>query len=164
MTENLSLTSTHEDYIEAVFRRAAGEPLGVRITDLAGDLGCRLPTVTRTVRRLSDQGYFAHKTRGRVRLTSKGTALAREVAHRHDDTVAFLEEVLGLPREVAEDDACRLEHGLSRMAAERLHGLLEYLAGLSPRERGKMLRAVRVRGAEPSFRNLVAVRTQGWRG
>src|SRR3990172_4366263 len=101
----MTLTPTHEDYIEAVYRRHARAPSGVRITDLARDLGCRLPTVTRTVRHLTDHGLLRHEARGRVHLSPAGRTLAREIAHRHDDVAAFLSELLGLPQKQVAVDA-----------------------------------------------------------
>lgn len=155
------LTSTREDYIEAVFRSEAGQ---MRITDLANELGCRLPTVTRTVRALADEGYIAHEARGLVRLTEKGGRVARDIAHRHDDVVAFLEIVLGLSHDEAESDACQIEHGLSPVTAERLHAFLNFVDELPKRDREAMRRAaasgVRKKSAFP---HLVDVKAQGWR-
>ncbi|HEX9637098.1 MAG TPA: metal-dependent transcriptional regulator [Acidobacteriota bacterium] len=161
----MELTPTHEDYIEAVFRRRGQDAGGVRVTDLAGDLGCRLPTVTRTVRQLTAKGLFAHRLRGRVQLTPQGERLAGEIAHRHDDVHSFLRDVLGLPGAQVRLDACQIEHGLSPLAAERLHALLEYLAGLPAAERRRLRRHLtRSSRRRPAFGHLVETRAQGWRG
>ncbi len=159
------LTSTQEDYIEIVFRRqeeTGGE--GVRVTDLADALGCRLPTVTRTVQALADAGYFSHKSRGLVRLTRKGHSLARDIAHRHDDVVAFLHLILGLSSDDAEADACQIEHGLSPLASERLHAFLNHVEQLPARVRKTMSDAVR-RGIrkETAFPHLLDIKVPGWR-
>lgn len=159
------MTSVREDYIEIVFRAQQGsEAEGMRVTDLAEALGCRLPTVTRTVRSLADEGYLAHESRGLVRLTQKGLDVARDIAHRHDDVVAFLTLVLGLSSEQADADACQIEHGLSPLAAERLHAFLNYVDDLPQRDRQAMKRAV-TRGAnkETVFPHLIDVKAQGWR-
>jgi len=126
----MELTSTHEDYIELVYRMQKKTDAGVRVTDLASELGCQLPTVTRTVKHLNEVGYFDHEKRGLVRLSKTGQILAQEIAHRHDDVVTFLQVVLGLDRDQAERDACQLEHGFSPLAAERLHTFLEHLEAL----------------------------------
>lgn len=162
----MTLTSTQEDYIEAVYRRLEAEEAseGVRVTDLADDLGCRMPTVTRTVRLLVEEGYFDQEPRGLIRLTRKGRNLAEEIVHRHDDVVAFLTLVLGLTEEEAQADACRIEHGLSPVTAQRFHAFLDYFEGLSPKERAKLRAEVR-RGAkgQNEFSHLVETRSSGWR-
>lgn len=155
------LTSTHEDYIELVYRGQQTHPEGVRITDLADELGCRMPTVTRTVQNLVEEGYIAHESRGLVRLTEKGGVMARDIAHRHDDVIAFLELILGLNREQAEIDACLLEHGLSPLAAERLDAFLNYVEKLPAHSRKSMREAVRRKSG--SFKNLVDIKSHGWR-
>lgn len=158
------LTSTQEDYIETVFRLTRQSGAGVRITDLAVQLGCRLPTVTRTVRLLADLGYFDHESRGLVHLSGRGRTIAEEIVHRHDDVVSFLQLVLGLPSAVAESDACQIEHGLSPLAAERLHVFLNYVESMPLEERKRMQKAVLAAALRTEqFRNLIEVKAQGWR-
>lgn len=170
----MELTSTHEDYLEIVYRRAGGDAaLGTRVTDLASDLGCRLPTVTRTVRFLAGLGVLRHEARGLVYLTPRGLALASEIAHRHDDVASFLEVVLGMPRAAAVRDACQVEHGISPLAAERLHGFMQYVESLDEADRERFRAAARGAGGarrgrrkantNGSFRHLVQVRAEGWR-
>lgn len=160
----MAITSTHEDYIEIIWRSGAERPGGMRVTDLARELGCRLPTVTRTVRVLAREGLVAHESRGLVNLTARGAKMAENIAHRHDDLVSFLEIVLGLPRDKAETDACRLEHGLSPLAAERLHVFLDHIEDLPARTRNKLLDSIHGGRRKPAFLHLAEVKTPGWRG
>lgn len=159
------LTPTQEDYIEAVYRRRQeGDSKGTTVTELAKELGCRLPTVTRTVRLLVAKHMVVHPARGRITLTERGRAVAEEIAHRHDDTVAFLEIILGLPADLARSEACRLEHSLSKMTAERVHRLMNYVEELPASERMKMRRAVQGRpNAAGAFTHLTEVKVAGWR-
>lgn len=161
----MNLTATQEDYIEAIYRRQkerGGQ--GLRVTDLAQELGCRLPTVTRTIASLVEKGYLSHESRGLVHLTTKGDLMAQELAHRHDDLEAFLELMLGLPHDAAELDACRLEHSLSRLTAERLHALMNYVETLPSVDRQRLRQAVsKGAGQESPFAHLVDIKTPGWR-
>ena len=50
--------------------------------------------------------------------------------------------MLGLPHELAETDACRVEHGLSAVTADRLHLFLNYIESLPHHERTKLRQAV----------------------
>ena len=158
----MELTSTQEDYIEIVFRLIQERKEGVRVSDLAEQLGCRMPTVTRTVQYLTEHGYFDHPHRKLITLTEKGAKVAEEIAHRHDDVVDFLHLVLGVPSVEAESDACVLEHGFSPLAAERLHRFLLYFEQLPVSER-KRLQAFVTDQNEVSFSLLNRPKTSGRR-
>jgi Mn-dependent DtxR family transcriptional regulator len=158
------LTAIQEDYLEMILRitQIEGE---VRITDLAKRLGCKLPTVTRTVRRMVLLGVVAHESRGTVNLTRSGRAAAEELVHRHEDLVRFLNVVLGLLPDQAEKDACQLEHGLSPLAAARLHRFLLHLDKLETEPRRLTLEFPgREQDELPDFHSLPATRAAGWRG
>lgn len=158
------LTATMEDYLEVIHGLASRE-LGVRTTDIAKRLSCRLPTVTRTIRKMSEMGLVEHESRGLVSLTRKGQSAARDLVHRHADTVAFLSEILGLPAKQAERDACQIEHGLSPLAAQRLHEFLEYFEQLSDSQRAVVTAFARNASTTPAdFRSLPGGKSAGWRG
>lgn len=162
------LTAIQEDYLETIYRiEGAGgvEGSGVRATDIATRLGCRLPTVTRTVRRMAEQGFVYHESRGLIELTDRGRRIAENLAHRHADTVTFLVKVLGLDPGQAYADACQMEHGLSPLGAQRLHEFLEYIEGLDAERRAVILDfARRTTEAAPDFAHLPNGKTAGWRG
>jgi len=158
------LTAAQEDYLEAIHRiEADGET--VQVSLLADRLGCRLPTVTRTLQRLVRQGYVHHQSRGTIHLTETGRSTARHLVHRHEDLVKFLSVVLGLSAAESESSACQLEHGMSPLAAQRLHRWLQHLDDLDNESKGKV---VHFRGREgdavPDFDWLPEGKTAGWRG
>jgi DtxR family Mn-dependent transcriptional regulator len=158
------LTATQEDYLEAVCRLAQSGA-DVQISALANRLNCRLPTVTRTVQKLAELGFVQHESRGKVQLTRVGRATAEHLVHRHDDLVRFLAMVLGMSAAEAEVDACQLEHGMSALAAQRLHRWLKHLSGLTPENRRRVMDfSGRDDPAVPDFYRLPAGRTVGWRG
>jgi DtxR family Mn-dependent transcriptional regulator len=157
------LTATQEDYLEAIFsiERTGGD---VHISLLADHLGCRLPTVTRTVQKLVEMGYVDHKTRGTVHLTGMGRYTAKQLAHRHEDLVRFLVSVLGMSQTDAETDACQLEHGMSRLAAQRMHQWLIHIERLVTAQRDVLFRFEgRDDTAVPDFHRLPGGKTAGWR-
>ncbi|MEW5795947.1 MAG: metal-dependent transcriptional regulator [Candidatus Zixiibacteriota bacterium] len=157
------LTAALQDYIEIIYRleQVSGK---VRVTDIASELGTRLPTVTRTVRKLAALGLVAHERGRGVILTTAGSRMARDILHRHEDIVALLTGVLGLPRERAEVDACLIEHGVSAQTAQRLHEFLEYFSALSPSTQALLTGSGRGNvGRSQQFRNLAKSRVVGWR-
>jgi len=159
------LTSAQEDYLEVIYRLEQVEPKGsTRVSEIAARLGTRLPTVTRTVRRLTELGLLRHADRREVSLTASGRRIAAEVVHRHEDLVTLFVEVLGLDAGQAEEDACQIEHGLSRQAAQRLHEFLEFLQGLDPGKRELLGRFKREAShSTREFDNLPAGKASGWR-
>jgi DtxR family Mn-dependent transcriptional regulator len=159
----MNLTAIQEDYLEVIHDLVSETP-GVRTTDIAERLGCRLPTVTRTVQKMADLGLVKHKSRGLIHLTEQGRSTARDIAHRHSDTVAFLVKVLGLTEQQAQRDACMIEHGLSPLAAQRLHEFLEYFNELDKPRRAIITGFARNASATPEdFRYLPDGKTAGWR-
>lgn len=160
----MSITPIQEDYLEAIYRLSL-DSAGVRTTDLAERLACKLPTVTRTVRRMAEAGFVAHESRGLIRLTQTGLRAAENLTHRHADTVTFLTEILGMSAREAEVDACQVEHGLSPLAAQRLHEFLEYVGKLSHGQREVITQFARnASSSTPDFEHLPVGRTAGWRG
>ena len=159
------LTPAQEDYIEVVYTlEAANGPGSVRVTDIANRLGTRLPTVSRTVRRLCQLGFLEPAQQRRVGLSGRGLKVAREISHRHRDLVWFFTHLLGLPRREAEADACRIEHGVSSRTAQRLHEFLEYVYALDARKRQMLERFKReASGGRKNFRNLPAGKSRSWR-
>jgi DtxR family transcriptional regulator, Mn-dependent transcriptional regulator len=145
-----TLTPAQQDYLEAILRvelaqrdnaaiRGADSAApGVRVTDIAALLGCRLPTVVRALARLREEGLVEQAERGLVHLTAESRKLARQLLHRHEDTVALLTDVLGVPAEQAEAEACLIEHGLSAQTAQRLHEFLVRWEALSPVARARI--------------------------
>ena len=158
------LTAIQEDYLE-VIHDLSSEDDGVRTTDIAERLGCRLPTVSRTVHKMAGMGLVEHESRGLVILTDKGRSTAHDIAHRHSDTVAFLRKILGLPEEQAERDACKIEHGLSPLAAQRLHEFLVHFNQLDDRRRDTITEFARSASPTASdFLHLPNGKVAGWRG
>jgi Mn-dependent DtxR family transcriptional regulator len=159
----LMLTAVQEDYLEVILRLQT-ETGQVRVSDIAARLGTRLPTVTRTVRRLSNLGLLNHALRGTVTLTPTGRKMALQIVHRHEDVLALFTHILGLERKSAEADACSIEHGVSAATAQRLHEFLEHFDTLPQAIQMKLTSfgKSRPRGTG-SFSTLTKSRVNGWR-
>ena len=159
------LTPAQEDYIEIIYRLELSRGRGkVRITDIATELGTRLPTVTRTVQRLTELNLVNHVRRRTVSLSEKGQKIAQDILHRHNDLVRFFTEVLGLTGSEAEVDACQIEHGISGKTAQRLHEFLEYVGDLGDPV-GESIRKFKQSASHgrKDFAYLPSGRAAGWR-
>lgn len=159
------LTPAQEDYIEAIYRlELSSKNEKIRITDIAEELGTKLPTVTRTVQKLTKMGLLSHSSRREVILTGDGRRLGKEILHRHKDLITFFVEILGISEDNAKADACQVEHGVSIETAQRIHEFLEYYFSLDEKERmliEKFKTSVYV--GKDDFKELSENKTDGWR-
>lgn len=100
-----------EDYVELIddLQREIG---AAHKTDIAARLGVSHVTVHKTIKRLKSLGLVNAESYRAVSLTAKGLHLAEQSRARHQVVLRFLEQ-LGVPREVAEEDAEGIEHHVS---------------------------------------------------
>ncbi|MDR0409331.1 MAG: metal-dependent transcriptional regulator [Spirochaetaceae bacterium] len=112
------MTQSQEDYLEMVsFLSDEGK---VRVTDIAARLGFSKPSVLTALRLLEEKDLIRHERYGSVSLTDKGRELAGEIRERHFLIKKFLLEKLNVSEEIAEKDACKMEHVLSEETFEKL--------------------------------------------
>ena len=119
-------TASMEDYLEAIALLTKDEE-PVKVTAISKMLGVSKPSVTSALARLSEARLVTHQRYGDVELTPKGAWIAEDVYRRHKTLRSFLINLLGVDPKVAEEDACRLEHWLSRTSLERLTKFLEFV-------------------------------------
>ena len=121
------LTMANEDYLESVYRisLSAPEGEGVRSVDVAEQLGVSKASVNKAMSALKEAGLVEQDRYGRVRLTAQGAGLGAEVWRCHRMLRAFLEADLGVEPEVADREACLMEHALSRDTMRRWADYLE---------------------------------------
>jgi Mn-dependent DtxR family transcriptional regulator len=112
-----------EDYLEAVLE-LAGDDDGARTTDVAAKLGVSKASVNQAMGLLVDRGLISREKYGPVYLTEDGRDAAQAVCRRHRAIKSFLVSVLGVDETVAEEDACQIEHVVSK---ETMEGLIDFL-------------------------------------
>lgn len=119
-----TMSPSLEDYIEVIYSLGeARDP--VRLTDIAARLELTKASVSRAVQTLKSEGMVEHERYGTLMLTELGLAKAREVAHRHALFKRFLMETLHIPEDVAERDACGIEHVVSPQTVAAMEKLME---------------------------------------
>lgn len=119
-----------EDYLEAILRiEIKQDSESVRSTDIARLLGVSKPSVSRAMSNLKAEGYVDMQTYGEVSLTAKGRAAAEEVYDRHRMLTRFFRDILGVPKDIAERDACLIEHDIS---PESMSALTDYVRSHGP--------------------------------
>ena len=123
-SNNYNMTSSLEDYLEAVFV-ISKKKSNVRLTDIADYLGVSKPSVNRAINTLTQNGYLEHVTYGDIIITPQGESYAANVLRRHRIIKQFLINKLGVDEKIAEQDACQMEHVMSTSTIDKLYEYLE---------------------------------------
>ena len=108
------LTISAEGYLDVIHDLSHLGP--VRSVDVAERLGVSKVSVNKALRVLKERGYV----RQCIELTDAGVEMAHRIAWRHEVLLAFMRDVLGVPPQAAEADACRIEHVISDETVSRL--------------------------------------------
>lgn len=117
---------SEEDYLEAIHVIGLDKQM-VRVKDVAQYVGVTMPSVVAAIRSLSEKGLVEQEKYGSIELTNAGKRVAEDVYKRHQTLYAFFYEVLGLETEVAERDACQVEHYISPETTRRLGKMVDYI-------------------------------------
>ena len=120
------MTASKEDYLEAILD-CANEEGKARSIDIARALKVSRPSVNKSLSVLKESGYVEHERYGVITLTEEGRLVAARVRDLHDTLKMFLTDVLGIPADIAEEDACKMEHVISKTTADSLK---KYLRGI----------------------------------
>lgn len=115
-----------QEYVELIYSLQKSNPVA-RIKDIAQLRDVASPTVTVAVDRLRKAGLVEHEKSGYVTLTEEGLALARRLERRHTLLLEFLNHVLGVEADIAEIDACNIEHILNKKSIDSLEKFLEFI-------------------------------------
>ncbi len=100
-----------EDYLEQILMLL--EQKGhARSIDIATERKVSKPTVSIAMKKLRENGYIRMSPDNFISLTDKGYAIARRIYNRHQALAKALIR-LGVPDEIAQEDACKMEHDLS---------------------------------------------------
>lgn len=120
------LSESTEDYLETILVLQK-ENTVARVKDIAEKLGVQSGTVTVSLRTLAEKQLVNYKPYSFITLTEKGKRLAKEVLRRHNVVKDFLQCVLLLDESKAEQNACRMEHAMDKVAVNRLVQFIEYI-------------------------------------
>ena len=114
----MKLHAYGEDYLEAVLILQQKHGM-VRSIDLARHMGYSKPSISHAVGVLRDGGFLTVDQDGFLHLTGAGLEVAEKIYERHQFFTQWLIGA-GIDPETAEQDACRMEHGISQKSFERI--------------------------------------------
>lgn len=108
----MSLLESGENYLETILilKKRNGN---VRSVDIATEMNFTKASVSRAMSILKRDNYITMEPDGRINLTESGMQKAASVLDRHVTLTRFINEYLKVPKDIAEKDACRIEHIIS---------------------------------------------------
>ena len=114
----MRLHKSGEDYLEAilVLEQKNGD---VRSLDLAEHMGVSKPSISNAMKLLREGGFLTMDGNKLIHLTELGREVAGNIYERHVLLTKTL-ILIGVEPAVAEQDACRIEHDISRETFDRL--------------------------------------------
>ncbi len=114
----MSLQESGEMYLETILilskKRGA-----VRAIDICEHMGFSKPSVSRALSLLKSGGYVQSDADGHLQLTAEGNDVAKKIYERHNLIADFLVS-LGVDRETAAEDACKIEHDISEASFDAI--------------------------------------------
>ncbi|GLG04039.1 metal-dependent transcriptional regulator [Drancourtella massiliensis] len=114
----MKIQESAENYLETILMLGK-EKGNVRSIDIATALSFSKPSVSVAMKNLRENGYILMDKDGYIALTEKGHEIAETIYERHTLLSSFL-MYLGVSRETATQDACRIEHVISPESFEAL--------------------------------------------
>lgn len=119
---NVAIQESGEMYLETILILSRRGP--VRSIDVSEYMGYSKPSVSRAVSLLKSGGYLTMEENGFLHLTEAGKELAEKIYERHTTlTEALLS--LGVDKEAASEDACRIEHVISDASFQAIKAHME---------------------------------------
>ena len=100
-----------EMYLETILILGLRKNL-VRAVDVAEEMKLSRPSVSRALVKLKSDSYIIVDANGHIAFTEKGRAIAEKIYERHQVLTEIL-MALGVDREIAAKDACKMEHDIS---------------------------------------------------
>lgn len=121
------MSTSHEDYLEAMVMLGATTEASVRSVDVATKLGVSKASVSKAMSVLKEKGFAEQPYYGDITLTEKGYAYGTSVLERHEMLFTFLTKAIGLSEEDADREACLMEHAISDASFEKWFEFVEKL-------------------------------------
>ena len=119
----MEIHESAEDYLEAILmiREKKGY---VRSIDVANHMHVSKPSVSYATKKLRENGFINFNEDGMILLTDSGLEIAANIYKRHKVLTGIFKH-LGVPEEIAAEDACKVEHDLSAETFDAICNFVE---------------------------------------
>lgn len=119
----MRLQESGEMYLETIYMLSQKMNI-VRAIDVVEHMGYSKPSVSRAVGLLKQGGYLVVEDTGNLLLTEEGRAIGQKIFARHKLLTELLMR-LGVDKETASEDACKMEHAISDATFDAIRKHLE---------------------------------------
>lgn len=113
-----TVNESAQNYLETILDLSGRLP-AVRSVDIANELGFKKSSVSVAMKNLREKEHITVTEEGFISLTESGRQIAEMIRERHQLLSSWLIS-LGVPEDIASDDACKLEHVLSAESFEAI--------------------------------------------
>ena len=114
----LVVNESAENYLETILILSKRLPV-VRSVDIANELNYKKSSVSIAMKNLREKNQITVTDAGFIYLTDEGRKIAEMIYERHEFLSSYLEG-LGVPADIAAEDACKIEHVISKESFEAL--------------------------------------------
>ena len=108
----MNINESAENYLETILVLSKKLPV-VRSVDIANELGFKKSSVSVAMKNLREKEHILVDDSGFITLTASGREIAEMIYERHELISSWLVS-MGVPKEIAAEDACKIEHVLSK--------------------------------------------------
>lgn len=115
----MHLRESGEMYLETILVLTREKNREVHSLDVAEYMNYSKPSVSRAVGLLKKGGYLEVSKDGALTLTEAGREIAEKIYERHTLLTGFF-TMLGVDKEIAAEDACKIEHDISDESFEAI--------------------------------------------
>lgn len=138
--EKQKISSSREDYLEAIYILDKKNNR-VRVKDVSKLLNVTMPSVHQAIHILVENGLVTHQNYGGIKLTEKGRKVGKDIYYKHTLLTKFMTDILGVDKDLAEEDACRLEHFISKDSFSRIVSFIEFFESYPLEEKPNWLKS-----------------------
>lgn len=110
-----------ENYLETILRLSKRLPV-VRAVNIVEELGYKKSSISVAMKNLREAGHITVTKEGFIYLTESGKEIADMIYERHSILSTWLTS-LGVDPEIASEDACKMEHVISKDSFEAIKKL-----------------------------------------
>lgn len=125
-SDRSQLSSSHEDYLRAIWKLNEWQDHPVTLTELTRTLKLSPSTVSEGIQRLVTKGLVRHARYGKIALTDEGRAEAARMVRIHRLLETGLVTIFGYSWDEVHEEAERLEHAVSDVFISRLDAVLDH--------------------------------------
>jgi len=122
----LDVSKREEEYLEAMYILHKNKGV-IRVKDIARMMNVKPPSVVDALKKLAEKGLIEYEKYDRILLTDGGREIAEKTYSKHVLLTRFFIDILGIPPEIAEQDACQFEHYVHEITVQRMKEFASYI-------------------------------------